>query len=299
MTKKALLSFGAFALVTGVSSVAAAQQNPNCPPGSWFCADAQIQGGASVTVGVGGSLQPLPPPQAPAPPVAPPPVVVQQTPVQPPVVVYQPAPPPVIIYRQPQPDYRTYYVRRPMPYAQHEWGLNLRLDAAIIGGGVRDSAGMGGLGAGLRFKPSPYFGIEAGADFAFGRDYNDNDRNETAFTLTGLLFLNPRDHAQVYLLAGFGWSVANVTTYDNWAHGGGSSSGGQSAVYDYFGGQFGIGLEYRMSQHLALNLDLRGFVRGRTDGDAKIYPEFVDQNTGKTTNTSGGALVTGGMTFYF
>jgi len=296
MIKKALLSFGAFALVTGVSSVAAAQQNPNCPPGSWFCADAQIQGGASVTVGVGGSLQPLPPPQAPAPPAAPP-IVVQQTPVQPPVVVYQPAPPPVIVYRQPQPDYRTYYVRRPMPYAQREWGLNLRLDAAIIGGGTNNNAGMGGFGAGLRFKPSPYFGIEAGADFALGRDYNDFARNETAFTLTGLLFLNPQHHAQVYLLAGFGWSVANVTN-DNYTSAG-SLGGGESATYDYFGGQFGIGIEYRMSQHLALNLDLRGFVRGRTDDTAKYAPEFIDQNTGRSTNTSGGALVTGGMTFYF
>lgn len=294
MTKKVLLSFGAFALVTGASSVAFAQQTPNCPPGSWFCADAQIQGGASVTVGVGQSqLQPLPPPQAPA---QPPPVVVQQTPAQPPVVVYQPAPPPVIVYRPPQPDYRTYYVRRPMPYAQREWGLNLRLDAALIGGGVNDNAGMGGFGAGLRYKPSPYFGIEAGADFALGRDYNDYARNETAFTLSGLFFLNPHNHAQIYLLAGFGWSVANVSN-DNYV--GGPLPNGASTTYDYFGGQLGIGLEYRMTRNLALNLDLRGFVRGRTDDNARYNPEFVDPGTGKTTNTSGGALVTGGVTFYF
>ncbi|HSQ63476.1 MAG TPA: outer membrane beta-barrel protein [Polyangiaceae bacterium] len=296
MTKKALLSFGAFALVTGASSAAFAQ-TPNCPPGSWFCADAQIQGGASVTVGVGQSqLQPLPPPQTPPPPAAPPPVVIQQTPVQPPVVVYQPAPPPVIVYRQ-QPDYRTYYVRRPTtPYAQREWGLNLRLEAALIGGGMNGNAGMGGFGAGLRYKPSPWFGVEAGADFALGRDYNDYARNETAFTLSGLFFLNPRDHAQVYLLAGFGWSVANV---NNDAYVGGPLGNGASATYDYFGGQAGIGLEYRMTRNLALNVDLRGFIRGRTDDGAKYNPEFVDPATGKTTNTSGGALVTGGVTFYF
>ncbi len=293
MTKKVLLSFGAFALVTGASSVAAAQ-TPNCPPGSWFCADAQIQGGASVTVGVGGQLQPLPPPQQPA---TPPPVVVQQTPVQPPVVVYQPAPPPVIVYRPQQPDYRTYYVRRPLPYAQREWGLNLRLDAAIFGGANGSDAGMGGFGAGLRFKPTPYFGVEGGVDFALGRDYNDYARTETAFTLAGLLFLNPRDRAQIYLLGGFGWSVANVT--NDSGLGIGTLPGGASTTYDYFGGLFGIGLEYRMTQHFALNVDVRGFVRGRTDGGSQSNPEFVDPASGKTTNTSGGALVTGGITFYF
>ena len=87
-----------------VSAVASAQQAPNCPPGSWFCADAQVPGlgGAQITIGGGTQLQPLPSPQQPVV-VQPPPVVVQQTPVQPPVVVYQPAPPPVVVVRQLEP----------------------------------------------------------------------------------------------------------------------------------------------------------------------------------------------------
>jgi hypothetical protein len=43
---------------------------------------------------------------------------------------------------------------------------------------------------------------------------------------------------------------------------------------------------------------MRGFLRGRTDGNGAA-PEFTDPKTGNTTNTSGGLLFTGGMTFYF
>ncbi len=303
MTTKTVASITAFALVMGVSAAASAQQTPNCPPGSWFCADAQVPGlgGAQITIGGGNSaLQPLPAPQQPVQ-VVPPPVVVQPpTPQQPPVVVYQPAPPPVVVVRQPPPDYRYYYMRRPVTLIpDHEWGLNLRLDGAFMDTRAgRNGGALGGFGAGLRYKPSPWFGVEAGADFVIGRDYNDYARNETAFTLNGLLFLNPRSRAQVYLLAGFGWSVANVTN-DTYATAVEPIAPGDTQSYHYFGGQAGIGLEYRMTRNLALNVDLRGFIRGRTDNNAGAQPEFIDPQTQNTTNTSGGLLMTGGLTFYF
>ena len=68
---------------------------------------------------------------------------------------------------------------------------------------------MGGAGAGLRFKPSRYFGIETDVDFIGGHGYIGDKRHETALTFNGLFFLNPRSRAQLYLLAGFGWSWAN------------------------------------------------------------------------------------------
>ena len=217
-TLRKTLTLSAFALTFATASVAAAQ---TCPPGSWFCADAQIQGSATVTVG-GGTLQPLPPPT----PVAPPPVVIQQAPpvAPPPVyvppVVQQPPPaaPPVVIY-QPAPVYRpvayqpyapVYNARPALPYRQSEWGINLRLDAAAFGG-ARNGGGMGGLGAGLRFKPMPWLGVEGGVDFAFGRDYNGFQRNETAFSVAGLIFVNPQSRTQIYFLGGLGWSLANVS----------------------------------------------------------------------------------------
>lgn len=296
--RKILPLSSAFALTLAVastySSVAAAQ---TCPPGSWFCADAQIQGSATVTVGGGGALQPLPPPV----PVAPPPVVIQQAPPvvapppvintappPPPVVIYQPSPPPT--YYVPRPVYVPTYQRQALPYRKSEWGINLRLDAAAFGG-ARNGGGMGGLGAGLRYKPLPWLGVEGGVDFVFGRDYNGFARNETAFSLAGLVFVNPGSRAQFYLLGGMGWSLANVTN-DYW------DSSWTDKRYTYFGGMAGLGLEYRASRTIAFNIDVRGFIRGRTDAEKDSDPEFRDA-TGRTTNTSGGALVTAGMTFYF
>ena len=49
---------------------------------------------------------------------------------------------------------------------------------------------------------------------------------------------------------------------------------------------------------VALNFDMRGFIRGRIDDNKREYPEFVS-NDGKTTNTSGGGLFQGGLTFYW
>lgn len=292
-TFRKTLSVSAFALTFATASVAAAQ---TCPPGSWFCADAQVQGSATVTVGGGGALQPLPPPvapppviiqQAPPPVMAPPPVV---APPPPPVVIYQPSPPPT--YYVPRPYYTAVYSRpQALPYRQSEWGINLRLDAAAFGG-ARNGGGMGGLGAGLRYKPLPWLGVEGGVDFVFGRDYNGLARNETAFSVAGLIFVNPQSRAQFYLLGGMGWSLANVSN-DYW------DASWSDKKYSYFGGMAGVGLEYRMSRTIAFNIDVRGFIRGRTDADAKIDPEFRDAATGRTTNTSGGALVTAGMTFYF
>ena len=63
--------------------------------------------------------------------------------------------------------------------------------------------------------------------------------------------------------------------------------------YGYFGGQAGVGLEFRLSKVVALNFDMRGFIRSRIDDHKSDYPEFVS-NEGKTTNTSGGGIFQGG-----
>jgi len=148
-----------------------------------------------------------------------------------------------------------------------------------------------GLHCRLAGRPGRTAALARFLDYVGGHDFQGDSRDETAFSVDGLLFLNPRSRAQLYLLAGFGWSGAHVT-----------SDSGSSALdqhYNYFGGQFGGGLEIRASRVLAFNLDLRGFVRSRTDSLAQTQPEFTNPTTGQTTNTSGGALVTGGMTLYF
>jgi opacity protein-like surface antigen len=179
-----------------------------------------------------------------------------------------------------------------------QWGVNLRVEGAAIGHGTQGNAGMGGAGLGLRFRPTPQLALEGDLDFVGGHDYQGASRNETAFTMNGLLFLNPRSRAQVYLLAGIGWSWAHVScdpTDDNCSS---ASAPPSDAHYTYFGGQAGVGLEFRLSKMVALGADMRAFVRGRTDQQAQSQPEFTNSN-GQTTNTSAGVLFTGGMTLYF
>jgi len=289
MSMRSLLSSScAVALTLVLPRVASAQAAPpapsNCPPGSWFCAETTQT--PAATAGQPVPLQSLPAPQA--------------GPGQPPpVVVYQP-PPPVVVYQSPQ---TRYYAVPPPPtvYYYHtrhprhgEWGVNLHLEGAAFGhaAGV-GGTGMGGGGFGLRYRPVPAFALETDLDFVGGRDYNGFRRDEEASTINGLLFLNPRSRAQLYLLAGFGWSWAHA--FDDIP---GSALSGQSFDYTYFGGQGGIGLEFRASKHLALNFDARAFIRTRTDDGAQYQPEFVN-SSGQTTNTSAGALFTGGLTFYF
>jgi hypothetical protein len=280
MFKRLLLCSSVIALTVALPGVASAQAAPGCPPGSWFCAEATpvpapAQGGQVVQVQTA--------------PAQPPPVVVYQPP--PPVVVYEA--PKTRYYAVPPPPPPPIYYYRPRSHRRSEWGLNLHLEGAAFGhaSNVQSGGGMWGGGIGLRYRPIPIFALETDLDFVGGRDYNDLARTETATTINGLFFLNPRSRAQVYLLAGFGWS---------WAHVVNDLAGYETASYDYdyFGGQGGIGLEFRASKHFALNFDARAFIRTRIDENAQYQPEFVS-STGQTSNTSAGALFTGGMTFYF
>jgi hypothetical protein len=160
---------------------------------------------------------------------------------------------------------------------------------------------MGGMGVSFRFRPVPAFAIDVGLDVLGGRDYNGFTRTELPLSLSGLLYVNPRSRVQFYLIGGLDWSYAEARSsrpspllsrdfddFDGYDH---------HAEYTYFGGHGGLGLEFRLSRHVALNLDAMGFVRSRTDDGAA--PEFFDPRTGRTTNTSGGGLARFGVTFWW
>src|SRR5262249_8189554 len=111
------------------------------------------------------------------------------------------------------------------------------------------------------------------------------------------LFVNPRSRVQFYFMGGADWSHAKVHSdmaSPLLANDPGGSGFSQS--YTYFGGHGGIGLEFRLSHRVALNIDMLGFARGRTDGGS--IPEFRDER-GRTTNSSGGGLFRGGLPFWW
>jgi len=261
-----LLLVAAFAAL-----VPAPAARAQCGGSAWFCAEVRI----------GGSLQlaPPPPPRQQV-------YIVQQQPPPPVVYVQQPPPPPVATYVVAQPE-PTYEVVSMEPQGQMGWGLH-----GSIGGMVSSNVAVGGGTVALRLRPNDgHFALDLGIGGYGGRDYNGLDRVEVPLTADVLVFFNPQHRLQVYGVAGLGVSFAHAEGFDE------VSSDFVSRDYAYFGGELGAGLELRVSPWLAINGDLRGFVRERMDDDPR--PEFVDLVNDRTTDTSGGLTLNLGATLYF
>jgi opacity protein-like surface antigen len=274
-----LLSAAVLLTLPAVASAQTPSANSgDCPNGAWFCSDAapdtssKVEESADDDVAVdSGPVEKAPPP--------PPTVVVQR-----PVPRYEPPPP---------------YARR--HHYRSEWGFNMHLLGALMGdrSDRAHDSGMGGVGFALRARPTGYFALDFGLDVVGGRDYYGRRRTEVPLTVNALVFVNPRDRAQFYMLGGLGWSSARVEVPFEYKGANYSSSGSTIDRYGYFGVQLGAGFEFRVAKKTALNVDLIGFVRGRTDQAAAYNPEFTDPATGRRTNTSGGGLLRGGLTFYW
>jgi hypothetical protein len=318
-------------------SMPALADNPNCPPGAWFCADVVVPAPAAPPVAPQEPVAPARPQQmAPRPPPPPqavqveedappaPPPVRRLRPPPPPVVIYQPvpsAPPPQVIIITPGYGYGYGYGYAPQPRPapappppaqprwHSEWGFDMRVEGVALGkpGGGAFNAGLGGVGMSLRYRPVPHFAFDLGVDLLAGTDYNGFSRTEVPVSLSGMLFFNPKSRAQFYLIAGANVSRAQVRSDTPCAQGATSGctallspvDGGSQygATYTYFGGQGGGGFEFRLSRRVALDLDVVGFVRERIGNIQQ--PEFVDPATGNTTNVSGGALGRFGLVFWW
>jgi hypothetical protein len=314
------------AVAMTVSAPALAQ---NCPPGAWFCEEAapppppaaRPSPRPQIDESVEVEEQEAPPPQVDTPRDHRRPVIVHThrryrgAHPPPPVVVYQPGrqgPPPQVVIvapgaAPPQPRVVAVQTATPPPPPlkprrwHRRWGLNLRLEGASFAGeesGAAENAGMGGVGMSLRFRPVPAFAFDLGVDVLSGTDWNGFQRTEMPVSLSGMLFVNPRSRVQFYLLGGMHYSHAEVESdTDSPLLGAEGEDFGRSAEYTYFGGHGGIGLEFRISRLVALNVDMLGFMRKRTDDGGK--PEFVEAGTGRETNKSGGGLFRGGLTFWW
>ncbi len=289
LTSAALLIFPSLAFAQNEDQ----GQQGDCPPGSWFC-----DSSGSPAAGAEGEDQ------APAPAGD----QGQDDTSSQPEEAKKPAPK-VKVYPPDEHGRRVIVVDRPEdvpkpPRRRHHraWGINLRLEGVGMGSSKQRSshAGMGGLGFSLRYRPVMHFAFDAGVDFFGGTDWSGNKRSETAFMLNGIIYFNPRNAVQFYTIGGVGFSGATVQQSETQTYANGSTATVETQNnYRYFGGQLGVGLEFRLTHVVSLNVDALGFIRGRTDDQARTQPEFTDPATGRTTNTSGGGLLRGGITFYW
>ena len=286
---------------------AEAQKPPSaCPPGA-FCEDQEVappEGEAEVAPDKAtaeaedphGTTVKLPPPRK------------GQDPNKPRTFTYVPdpdgGPGQVIIYEDgaapphmqgerveetPPPRHRWHRHRR--------WGMNLRVQGILLPRtGDVDDVGMAGLGLSLRYRPVPAFALDLGADFVGGVDTNGNERQEIPIAASALIYVNPRNLAQFYLMGGLNWAFARVFS-DEFKE---NLANGTSDEYTYFGGHLGMGLEFRVSRLVGINVDGVAFVRTRTDedGDGR-YPEYLDPETGQSSNASTAGLLRAGVTFWW
>jgi hypothetical protein len=276
------LTVAVASLALALPAVAYAQSG-DCPPGGWFCEEEPEVETDTADVEEGGEAAP--------------PARTGEPKRSPPVVVYRPeegsGARKIIIVDRPE--------EAPPPVRRRhkrEWGFNLRLQSVLMGDDENrhPEAGMGGIGFSLRYRPIPHFAFDVGVDFLGGVDWHGNRRRENALLLNAMIFFNPKDKLQFYTLGGFGFAGAHVQKRLSDEEG----SPMHNQEYGYFGGQLGVGLEWRVARKTALNFDVVGFIRGRTDEKARYEPEFTDpENPDRTTNTSGGGLARLGITFYW
>ena len=178
----------------------------------------------------------------------------------------------------------------PEPAAlDREFGVQGRLGVALIDDG--DSPAhpfMAGAGLGFVFLPLDFLGVELSVDSAFGRDALDAKRQEVAVSAALLTFLNTREPVQVFLTTGL---------FHSWAHV--EPPGTYARDYRYVGAILGLGAQFAIQPLFAATAQIDGFIRGRVDEGAAAEPEFVNEVTGETSNTSTGMLLRLGAIRYF
>jgi hypothetical protein len=257
------------AAVLALLSVAApvlADEPPGCPPGEWFCDDGSEPGRPED--GDPDAANAPPPENAPEEEdwIIPPPSSA-------PAVGPAPAPVDESAWSEGSGGHLS------------PWAVALRAQGVMLESGGR-GGGLGGVGASGRYILNPTVTFDLGVDTIVGSDYNGYDHSELSLSLSTLLYLNTHPIVRTYVLVGLNVSRASVEVQD------------EDQTWGYFGGQTGLGLDFALDPHIALNFDVLAFLRGRTDSRAAREPEFTDEH-GRVTNTSGGGLLRGGVTLRF
>ncbi|NUP07217.1 MAG: outer membrane beta-barrel protein [Polyangiaceae bacterium] len=313
--------FASVSFLIPLTVCASAYAEDNCPPGSWFCENVEVQTGddedgddaapakdRAVDDDLATSPDDLPESSAPKRKRR---VEVQDRDVEveadgDTVVVvkkkrskHRRRNKDVVVVRETEEAAATPQTRRKKKerrWREH-FGLNLRLEGAAFAGRYDTAVGMGGAGASFRWRPSPYFAFDLGADIIGGTDYNGDDRVEFAGALSGLLYFNPQHRVQVYGIGGIHLSHAEIDSPSAYRYDDGYYDWSADTVErNYFGGHGGLGIEFRIARHFAMFVDAMALIRTRIDSD---QAEFYNPNTGEASNTSGAGLFRTGVTFWW
>ncbi len=299
--------------LAGFLLLAAPKAEAQCAPDDAFCASVnvgssfnaqarvRVRNRTRVRVGVAPPVrsgqvvvvqpaQPAPPPPPPAP--APPVVVVQPSqPVAQPIAQPQ-AQTTVVVSAGAQQGPQVQQVQQQRQPRRPSFGIHPSV-SGIIGNNVQ----MGGFRIGPRFRPrSGHFALEVDFGYYSGTDYNGLSRWEMPVGINTLFFFNPQHRLQFYAVLGLGLSWGSANGINRF------TGSFDDMSFAHFNGEGGLGIEWRIARWFALNLDVRALIRHRISDSSQ--PEFVEFDdfgnpTGRTTNTSVGALMNFGGVFYF
>lgn len=210
----------------------------------------------------------------------------------PPVVVYEPAPrrvvvvreePPPVVVREAPP--RVAHAPAPVetveapahepeasPYARDFLGVGLHLIGATVEGqkvglSTAENPSMGGFGIQLRGRFSDTFGIELSADFLSGSADSGDLEQSTIPLMAGLTWHPlPTSRLQPYVIAGLGVHMTRLEYF----------GGDYNIDLTELAGQLGGGIEFFLTENLALNADLRAMtVFKNLDTKEKIATDCV------------------------
>ncbi len=168
---------------------------------------------------------------------------------------------------------------------------SIALDVVRFGPQAFSGAGMTGLNLAFHGRISKRIALDMGLEQAYG-SFAGYKRYDIGWSLPKLMvYLNYKSRTQVYSALSFDMRVSHYETGDvavpevsPWGH-------------FYLGTSAGLGVEHRMDKATALRIEVKGYMRGRTQGAgtalANVAPTFAQDIKGDR-----GVAVSVGMLFF-
>ena len=168
---------------------------------------------------------------------------------------------------------------------------SIALDVVRFGPQAFSGSGMTGLNLAFHGRVSKRIALDMGLEQAYG-SFAGYKRYDIGWSLPKLMvYLNYKSRTQVYSTLSFDMRVSHYETGDvavpevsPWGH-------------FYLGTSAGLGVEHRMDKSTALRVEVKGYMRGRTEGAglalARVAPTFAQDIKGDR-----GVAVSVGMLFF-